>query len=266
MARGQTPHRSNTDGKGERRTPVKDPALPPLPTRPPVTSADYVRPAPKDVPGIIRAHREGDDDAAAAAVLPPAEPLFSNEGIFKKRAKVDRRRRRVPLLGLTAGVAGLAIVAVLAGRAGTAPPPDSTIVSSHSEMIMGTSVEPSSTIGSGAIADESPSASASPSQSSGPTASPSPSPEPPTAKPTSTPLPPLKATVKCTPGSGTPPLTVNCTWTAFTSSATPTWYLNGVAYGGHKGTQRFDLTVDSSIQLKVVRSGRTVWSSWVFYP
>ena len=76
-------------------TPARaEPSIPARPTLPPVTVRDYVRAPAKDVPGIVRAQRDEEVDAAAAAsagrsARTPAEPLFSNEGIFHKQNALE---------------------------------------------------------------------------------------------------------------------------------------------------------------------------------
>ena len=76
-------------------TPARgEPTTPTWPTRIPVEVQGYVRAPAKDTLGIIRAHRdeEGETTASASAIEParPAvEPLFSNEGIFRKQNALE---------------------------------------------------------------------------------------------------------------------------------------------------------------------------------
>jgi diguanylate cyclase (GGDEF)-like protein len=149
---GVTVLESNTQGSGSEPsiavgpaspapTPARaEPALPAQPTAPPVAVRDYVRAPAKDVLGIVRAQRDEGSDAAAASNGKPArtaaEPLFSNEGMFREQQALGQRWS-ARIQGLTAGAvatlrdAGTAFrrtarsrVSSLEARLGSARKPD----------------------------------------------------------------------------------------------------------------------------------------------
>jgi hypothetical protein len=146
------------------------------------------------VPGLIRVHRDGEEDSADVSLGPPVEPLFSNEGAFRK-IEADRSRRKVPLAFWIAGIVILAFLVTWVGSAGTAPagsapathgstmaPPIAAATSGGGmDSIMGASDLPGSTTGGALVANGSqsaggpstvgPSPAGSPGRSSGPGAS-----------------------------------------------------------------------------------------------
>ena len=55
-------------------------------------------------------------------------------------------------------------------------------------------------------------------------------------------------------------MTVTCTWLGYTATAQATWLLGGNPTSSHRGTYTVTLTDDNSIQLKVVRGGKSALS------
>jgi diguanylate cyclase (GGDEF)-like protein len=150
---GVTVFESNTQGSGSEPsispapgepepTPARaEPAVPARPTAPPVTVRDYVRAPAKDVLGIVRAHRDEEVEAAAAAsdgdpARTATEPLFSNEGMFREQQALRLPWRARILDSTTRAVATLrdagtafrsnagTRLSSLGARLGSAPPPD----------------------------------------------------------------------------------------------------------------------------------------------
>jgi cytoskeletal protein RodZ len=232
--------------------------------------------------------RSTDGAAAVARPRPPFAPAGPEIPRPAVAAAPAKRRTR---LRTSASLAVLAVAAVLllidAGfyffvNAGGGPSANPT----HAVIAVGTTATatatptasptlvptPSATATATAspTASPSPSATPSPTPAATPSATPSPTPTPaatptPTHAATATPLGALKATVTCTPSTGVPPVTVKCTWTGYTASATATWLLSSVAVGTG-GSHTFNITSDANVQLKLTRKGsQTVYSSIFYY-
>jgi len=225
--RRQAPGDEVGSKKAPRKSSLEGTSGPPSPTphdpATPVTVEGYVRPAPKEVAGLVRAHHEDSEPPTA----PPAEPIFSTEGLLAGRR--PRRRRRTLLLAAFGGVLSLVVLASLAGNAaGPLPPVSATdgpsvspgggIAGDPSETVMGASTAPGAA--SSASSDGEPSAEPSPGGHHSPALTPSGSPGP---TPTGSGGPSPSATASSSPGpSATPSPTVPWPTPTLTPWPTPT--------------------------------------------